>query len=215
MDWNHDGRADLVSGDSEGSVWLFLNAKGGPEPELAKGVRIEAAGRPIGPLPEGATGPAPAAKVYSKIHVADWDADGLPDLLVGQDTEVLLYRNVGTAEIPKFAAPVEIAIPEKKFPFRPSPYVCDWDGDGKKDLLIGCEDPRILFYRNTGSAEKPVLAKAEDLGLAAAGFERSYRCRVAVTDWNNDGKADLLVGTACQPAARGRTTGYVWLFLAK
>lgn len=215
MDWNHDGRPDLVSGDTEGAVWLFLNQGGKPLPELAKGARVEAQGKPIGPKPGGEPGDPPAAQIYSKIHVADWDADGLPDLLVGQDTTVALYRNTGTAQSPKFGAPSLITIPEGQFPFRPGPYVCDWDGDGTKDLLVGCENPRVIFHRNIGTARKPKLAKGESVVLKGPGFEKSYRCRIAVTDWDNDGKTDLLVGTACQPPSGGRTTGYIWLFRGK
>lgn len=44
------------------------------------------------------------------------------------------------------------------------PTVFDWDGDGKKDLLLGQFDAgNIRFYRNTGSASQPALAPHEFL----------------------------------------------------
>jgi hypothetical protein len=147
--------------------------------------------------------------------MADWDGDGLKDLLVGHNTTIILYKNVGAASAPRFQAPTKLECPKGQFPMRPSPYVVDWDGDGKKDLLVPCEQPAVYFYRNEGTAQQPKLAEGKPLELKAEGFEKGYRCRVAVTDWNNDGKLDLLVGNAC-PSANGRGLGgTIWLFLGK
>jgi hypothetical protein len=49
--------------------------------------------------------------------------------------------------------------------------------------------------------------------------ENGYRPKPWVTDWNDDGVPDLLVGT-CQPTkkpdgSRGPTGGPVWLCLGK
>ena len=38
------------------------------------------------------------------------------------------------------------------------PNVCDWDSDGKKDLLVGqFLDGKVRFYRNQGTDEEPVF----------------------------------------------------------
>ena len=233
MDYNNDGLTDVISGDTEGSVWLFLNKGSKTKPELAKGVKLEAGGHPIGPPKDGDAGmsasgwrvmPAqpidPKKKgapemIYSKIHMADWDGDGLPDLLVGQDNSVIFYKNTGTRAEPRFAPPVALSVPGGKFPMRPAPFVCDWDRDGKPDLLVGCEEAKVVFYRNVGTATKPELAAGVDLKLKAPGFSESYRTRPAVADWDNDGKPDLLVGTTCSSSDTHKTTGYVWLFKGK
>ena len=47
MDYNNDGKTDLIAGDSKGQVWIFLNVGTRDKPELAKGVRIKAGGKPI------------------------------------------------------------------------------------------------------------------------------------------------------------------------
>ncbi|HZU97359.1 MAG TPA: hypothetical protein VFF73_11730 [Planctomycetota bacterium] len=40
-----------------------------------------------------------------------------------------------------------------------APFVCDWFGDGKKDLLVGQFGGGVLWiYRNTGTNESPKLA---------------------------------------------------------
>ena len=41
----------------------------------------------------------------------------------------------------------------------PTMCVTDWDGDGKKDLIIGEFDPsqKVRFYKNTGTNPAPVF----------------------------------------------------------
>jgi len=40
-----------------------------------------------------------------------------------------------------------------------APYVCDFDGDGLKDLLVGqFKDGLLLIYRNEGTNSEPKLA---------------------------------------------------------
>jgi hypothetical protein len=83
---------------------LFLMAILGMAPgagcvgELAAPVRIEAAGKPI----DTAVG-------HAAPFVGDFDGDKVPDLLVGQFGDGLLwiYRNEGTASRPRLAAGVK------------------------------------------------------------------------------------------------------------
>lgn len=41
--------------------------------------------------------------------------------------------------------------------------LADLDGDGRKDLVAGIYDDRILFFRNTGTAAAPVFAAGKAL----------------------------------------------------
>lgn len=228
MDWNDDGKLDLISGDTKGQVWLFVNVGTRTEPKLAEGVRVEAAGKPI----EGAQktykqvdgkyvvdkvtgGNHKLADVYSKLHFADWDGDGLKDLLIGQSSDILLYKNVGTKAAPKFADPVALTIPGKDKPERWGPCVYDWDADGTQDLLVGTEDGKVIFYRNKGTKTNPELAEGKTLDLKGIPpEEKGYRWRIAITDWNNDGKPDLLMGNFYSGKGQ-KAGGNVWLFLGK
>jgi len=83
------------------------------------------------------------------------------------------------------------------------PFACDWDGDGKLDLLVGAGDGSVWFYRNTGSSTLPKLAAGVQLVTPGnAGFgkdvpkepRRGIRAKVCAVDWNGDGRLDLLVG---------------------
>ena len=77
---------------------LLPPAADGPATEFLPPVRLEAAGKPI----DTAVG-------HAAPFVADFDGDGVKDLLVGQfgDGILLVYRNVGSNEHPRFAAGVK------------------------------------------------------------------------------------------------------------
>ncbi|RYD93193.1 MAG: VCBS repeat-containing protein, partial [Sphingobacteriales bacterium] len=96
-----------------------------------------------------------------------------------------------------------------------SPYVVDWDGDGALDLLV------TNTYRNKGLAtvdffkgvhtqngyrfqQAVPLFIAKNNGKAFPGSGP----RVFVTDWNNDGVNDLLIGTSVQ-TVRGEFNSYL------
>jgi FG-GAP-like repeat len=216
-----------VAGDTKGAVWLFLNVGTRGKPRLAEGKQVEADGKPIigsqriykrvdGKLVLDKTIPGnhTLAEKYSKLHIADWNADGLDDLLIGHDDKIVLYVNVGKRTEPRFGVPVKIVNPQGRFPSRPSPTVVDWDGDGKQDLLVGCESAQVLLYRNVGTKKEPKLAKGEDLKLVIPADERGYRWRLTVADWNNDKKMDILLGNRLSSRDRKRG-GNIWLFLGK
>ncbi|MCW5935935.1 MAG: VCBS repeat-containing protein [Fimbriimonadaceae bacterium] len=72
VDWDGDGLADLLTGDNDGLVFFF--------PRLADGS--------LGPRQPVRVGGAPLKIDHRvKIHVADWNGDGVMDLLVGTCVE--------------------------------------------------------------------------------------------------------------------------------
>lgn len=70
------------------------------------------------------------------------------------------------AQLPTFKSPVPVkasgANINTGFGGNASPFMCDWDEDGKKDLLLGTftadnVSGSILFYPNTGTDNNPVF----------------------------------------------------------
>jgi hypothetical protein len=227
-------------------VWIFLDRAKEGVPDLAEGKLLEVDGKPLAggrvEVGEGEPGPGeravvgrdgkkrrlvtiggshPLAEQYTKIHLADWNGDGLPDLLVGHsEGNFLLYRNAGKPGAPAFGLPEKVAPSGGMFPSRPSPWLFDWDGDGKRDLLVGTEDGKVWFYPNTGADAAPAFKEGKPLQAGGKPIQVGNRARLCVCDWNNDGIPDLLVGNfyskpAKEKGQRGEMGGNLWLFLGK
>ena len=140
------------------------------------------------------------------VHAADWNGDGVLDLLVGDiGGRVWLIPNEGTTTKFAFGKPRLLEADGKQLNVShgdAGPFVADWDGDGKFDLIVGSGDGSVWFYRNIGSARVPKLVAGRMLVEPGAGFagetpkaaHRGMRSKVCVADWNGDGRLDLLVG---------------------
>ena len=70
-DWDLDGDLDLIVGTEDKGVLLFRNVGAPTQPELAD------------PVPLGPDGRRISTGYRLKVCVADWNADGRPDLVVG------------------------------------------------------------------------------------------------------------------------------------
>lgn len=142
----------------------------------------------------------------STVRVNDWDGDGDFDLIVGTIRgEVYWLTNEGTARDYAFGPAQALKAGGKpiKDHSRAGPFVADWDADGDLDLLVGADDGRVSLFVNKGTRTSPQLAKARQLvppGTVAYGrsvskeVRRGGRAKICVTDWNGNGRLDLLVG---------------------
>jgi hypothetical protein len=157
VDWDGDGDEDLIAGNSAGYV-AFIENLGGSPVRWAAPVYLAAGDELIREQaePNGSIqGPAEVKWGYSILSVADWDGDGLPDIITnGIWGKIVWYKNVGTRTAPRLkpAQPVEVAwIGQTPKPawnwwnpagrelvtqWRTTPYAIDWNRDGLTDLVM-------------------------------------------------------------------------------
>ena len=198
-DYDGDGMRDLLVGSgSDGKVYFYRNINTDANPVLTNGAALLMSGNPL-------------SVVYRATpYVHDWDEDGLPDLLCGDvNGYVHWFRNVGTRQSPVYTNDVLIQAggTAVNFGLRSTVRVCDWDGDGVKDLL-GAGSDNAAWCRNGGNNALPALAspvrlRAPIAGVGLANIDTGYRMRLEVVDWNRDNVFDVLIGNS---------DGYLYLY---
>ncbi len=189
-DYDGDGRKDLLVGTgSEGYVYFYQNINTDADPVLIAGVALSVGDSPL------------SVGIRATPYVHDWDEDGLNDLLCGDGNgNVHFFKNVGTAQSPSYAddSLIQAGGMLAQFGYRSAIRVCDWDGDGLKDLL-GSGSNNVSWCKNVGTNACPLLkapvrlqSPIPETGLAD--IDTGYRMRLEVVDWNDDGMVDLLIG---------------------
>ena len=195
-DWNQDGASDLLLGLADGRIQVFpntrTNAQAGEVPLLGDPYYLEA----------GDAGAKTAVSVGARatFQVVDWNNDGRPDLVAGGlDGKVRVYLNSSNAGAPDLKSPVfvqdgagDLSVPSG----RASVAVIDLNGDGRKDLLLGNTEGKLLLYLNVGTDAAPQFGvwqaiQADGVEVDLPGIPRS---RPFVGDYDADGLPDLLVG---------------------
>ena len=170
-------------------------------------------------------GPCESKWGYTTQTVGDWDHDGLPDLIVNSILgKCVWYRNIGTREAPKLAIaqPIEVEW-QKKQPalkwgwmrpegkalltqWRTTPVAVDWNQDGLNDLLmLNHEGYLALFPRSKHGARlqlhepQRIFETDNPFGyvrLNSRSAGGSGRRKLCVTDWDGDGRLDVLANSS-------------------
>lgn len=225
VDWNNDGLLDLIASDTDGFVWFFRNKTGHLFPVFEEGERLYAGGKPLRVYGEEREARAAG---YARCDICDWNNDGKKDLLVADGRGWLwLYLNEGTDAAPVLAEGQRLyAANEYNTAMLPidgtargSVLVCDWNNDGKKDVIFAMvghdnlsenynwppppgsssssgEDKGFLYYPNIGTDAEPVLGYPKWI-KTTSGELITYPSRPnlgSFVDWNGDGKKDFITG---------------------
>lgn len=234
FDWDGDGDHDIVSGNTAGYIEIFENLgastaidhAGEQTPSWAAPKKLIIDGKPFRVMAGNRSiqGPAEAKWGYTTLNIADWDLNGLPDIVFNSIlSEVMWLRNTGTRQAPEFASPQPIDV-EWKEPqpnlawgwlrpkgkglltqWRTTPLVHDFNQDGLPDLAMLDHEGYLAFFERTRSGDQlflqpPRRALVDDqlgpLRLNAGAAGKSGRRKLCVTDWNGDGRFDLLLNSA-------------------
>lgn len=191
VDFNRDGRTDLLAGDCDGFVWYFENLTGHLSPVFAEGRRLAAGGKPLC-LADNLG--------HARPDVCDWNNDGRTDLVLADGKGmVTVYLDEATGGQPVLAAGKTVEAEDAAGSLQPihrgsrsHVTVGDFNNDGKKDLIFSDqENPGFYFFNNLGTDSQPRFAAAESLGLTP--YVRPNLGRLV--DWDGDGRQDLI---ACE-----------------
>jgi large repetitive protein len=204
VDWNKDGSKDLVVGQADGTVKIFPNIRGPNElPVFAAGENVTVGTSPVEDLDVGDR---------ATPTMVDWNNDGLLDLVSGGlDGRMHIYLNCGCGRgSPAFNYSSKTGIFAQEngkdlllSAQRTSPAIMDFDGDGKKDIITGCTDGLLLFYKNIGTDAEPsfsdfsfVTSAGVPVQLPPNSSGTGLRTRPFPCYWTGvkDGYRDLLVG---------------------
>jgi hypothetical protein len=206
VDFDGDGRLDLISGSTSADpdgFHLFRRKKNG---SWAPRRRLKmTSARTLRPVVGG-----------NFVTAADWNGDGVPDLLVREGTGNGILVALGPFKENK---PIALT---HEIDFAPKGYVldfavADWDRDGKPDLLVRQDKGNkhgIYWYKNLGGAGLPKLAEGKLLVEIPGDDVGGGFC---VADWNGDGWPDLVVTrdvySPATPDGKQDCRGTVWLYL--
>lgn len=146
---------------------------------------------------------------YSVPSLADWNNDGLADLVVGEKTtagtgKVRVYLNLGSNAEPVYGTFVfaqgadgDLSVPASGCQ-GVFPRVFDWNQDGKPDLVWGLADGTLHVTLNENTAAQPRFGPPQVVQVGPPDAKQPSdvgdRMTFDLVDWNNDDRVDLVLG---------------------
>jgi len=204
VDWDADGDLDLVCGNSEGLVLFFCNTGSNAAPAFAPGIPLRAGGQVIHIQPgyrDDIQGPGEARWGYTCPTVADWNADGLPDLLMSDSTaKHTVFLNRGTAHQPELAPghPLYCDGLDLHGTWRVKPAAAPM-GPRMAYVTLDDDDQFHRYWRvddyNLEDGGKLLLDTGAPIGANFLSAGGTGRLKLNLYDWDGDGTLDLIVGT--------------------
>lgn len=192
-DWNNDGGLDLIVGNEDGKIRIFLNTKTWPGEEPSFNASFNLRGQQMKDLFVGE---------YSVPFVVDWDNDHKKDIILGDvDGYITYFHNSGTNTTnPQFSSGFRpqrtspAGMIDVKVDGHTVPVAFDWNMDGKKDLIVGDFHGKVWFFVNIGTDAAPLFGTPTQMLSNNAPIDVGQYAAPFVCDWNHDGQKDLVVG---------------------
>jgi hypothetical protein len=191
-DINGDGMMDLFVANDTVQNFLFVNRGKGKWDEIALAAEV---GFSVNGTPRSGMG----------VDAADVDGDGRQDLFVANvDQEMFsLYKNDGHEFFTDVAAANGVSQATRLLSGWGLKFF-DYDNDGSIDLILanGHPDDMIESYSQQVRYKEPLVLFHHDgtklsnvSAQAGPAFQKTFPARgLAVGDYNNDGRVDVLIG---------------------
>lgn len=136
-------------------------------------------------------------------NVADFDGDGDLDIICGEFLDKLTwFRNSGTRKNPKYEKG-QILLDNKGDTMRLHtqmivPVAVDFNNDGHIDLIVGDEDGRIAYIKNTGKVKNKMPIFCPPVYFKQKAYYLKFGALVSPfsADWDGDGLEDLICGNS-------------------
>lgn len=223
-DWRDTGTPDILVGGVEGYILWYKILSTDPlrfaPPERVRcgttEIRRLAAPNPAGGHHWGGSqGPYDGdIGGYSNPVLADWNANGLLDLIVSDMIGLYdWYPNWGTKQEPDLGPPQRLHLTTGdpvRGPWRQQPGIGCFSESGLPDLVIQDMDLDLAIFRRAGASEPSLLFPGEKLRYedgetikthgvyTPSGGDGRGRTKITVVDWDGDGVLDLLLGVGPQ-----------------
>jgi len=204
VDFGGDGHYEMLFAFYNGQILRYWNSDGSPLPPYENRGFVMADGDVM-------------YQPFAKLYVVDWNDDGKLDILLGTEGggKLFWYENVSENSqkavfesrgqvLDKDGMPITTPaspckeIPDYKYDYSPFAQVCDWDGDGRDDLLLGGYVTGMIFhYRNIGRNQDgtPVLEYAGTLEADGEVLDVTWAASPTAFDFRDCGLLDIVCGS--------------------
>ncbi|MHC4444800.1 MAG: FG-GAP repeat domain-containing protein [Planctomycetota bacterium] len=143
------------------------------------------------------------------VRAADWNNDGATDLIAGDtDGFIWYFPNLTNQLSPVFGLGTKLRADGTPIALAASGGharhdICDWNNDGRKDLIAADGGGWVTLYLNIGTDDDPLFGTGQRVYADGSPIDRGGRSSVLVCDWNLDDKKDLVFADQENP-------GFYW-----
>ncbi len=206
--WDEDDLPDIIANEHNGNIVWFKNVGTRTSPKLAtpKPLYVNWKGKPQKPAwsPGVSEGNELLAPWRTSPFIMDFNNDGMNDLVIldyegylavypriKKDGKLMLDHPQRAFVYPS-GEPILLNQRTGKSCGRLKITFADWDGDGKKDLIVSSK-PAVDWMKNLGMKDGKMVLQY--MGRVSSRTLMGHTDGPVTCDFNKDGVPDMLVGT--------------------